>query len=493
MEIVASRVDELGKSKIVPLLPQPPQPAPTTSRGPAKPRKKKAETKYPDWDIKQYKGTEEQRRKDRENRRLIREQKQKEKEAELAQKVKALQPLGDEDDEEEAEAPPEPDPPVPPPVPVKSTEPAESTAARNRRYEMERRRKDKVAHEAERAKAATQPNNPDPDPPKAKSPGRGKPSTKPQKGKSPARATKENEMPEVKSPARGKPSTKPKGKSPGRSSTGAKTPKAKEKPGDNNATDRGVAQPAKKSTTENVETDDVATSRKIPTRSTTQHVDDDNFELDLATGKFIKKKKKLVIHDDVDDDDIEMEEIDDEDRDKDYDPDKDADQGDDDDDEQAVEQEDEDDDFPIPPLRTKKSITKVSNKSSRKQKKQKTADEALGDLADFVETTFKKPTRQGARKARATAKEDACINPVEVAKFRQTMRDEAKNLEKAVQKGTNVPKAYETFITHVIQECRDMNYEIPSEISADDILLTIEDTTGCSDSRGRRNKHLKSR
>ena len=474
MEVVASHVDELGKSKIVPLPPQQPtQPTPTTSqpRGQSKPRRKKEETAYTDWDTKQYKGTEVQRRQDRENRRLMREQKQKENEAELACKVKALQPLGDEDEEEEAEAPPEPDPPIPPPAPEKLTEQVETTAARNRRYEMERRRKDKVAREAERAKAAEQPD--DPDPPKAKSPGRAKPGTKP-KGKSPARA-KKGETPEVKSPSREKPKTKPKGKSPIRASTGAKMPKAKEKPADDKVTSREVAQ----AETENIETGDASTSRKIPTRSTTQHVDDDNYELDLATGKFIKKKKKKpIVHDDEDDDDIEMEEIDDEDKDEDYNPDKEADQGDDDDDEQMVEQEDEDEDFPIPPLRTKKVTTKSSDKStSRKKKKQKPSEEALGDLADFVETTFKKPTQQGKRKIRAEKKEDACINPVEAAKFRKAMREEALELEKAVRKGTNIPEAYETLITHVIEACKDMNYEIPVDIEASDILPTIEDLT----------------
>ena len=103
-----------------------------------------------------------------------------------------------------------------------------------------------------------------------------------------------------------------KGKSPGRASKGAKTPKAK--PGGDNATDRGVDQATKKTTTENVETDDVASGRAIATRSTTHHVDDDNYELDITTGKFIKKKKKLVVCDDDDADDIEMEEIDDEER-----------------------------------------------------------------------------------------------------------------------------------------------------------------------------------
>ena len=59
MEVVASRVDELGKSKIVPL---PPQPVQITSqpRVQPKPRRKKGETAYADWDSKQYKGTEAQ-------------------------------------------------------------------------------------------------------------------------------------------------------------------------------------------------------------------------------------------------------------------------------------------------------------------------------------------------------------------------------------------------------------------------------------------------
>ena len=155
MEVVASQVDELGKSKIVMLPPQPPQPAPSISqsRGQLKPRKKRGETAYPDWDTKKYKGTEQQRKTDRENRRLVREQKRKDDEEELAHKIQALQPLGDEEDEEEAEAPPEPDPPVPPPVPAKPTKPVETAAARNKRYEMERRQKNKVKHEAEKAKS----------------------------------------------------------------------------------------------------------------------------------------------------------------------------------------------------------------------------------------------------------------------------------------------------------------------------------------------------
>ena len=93
MEVVASRVDELGKSKIVPqptqttsttVQPQPTQMTSTTAQPKPKSRKKKTETAYAEWDSRQYKGTETQRRLDREQRRLIREAKQKGAEAELA-------------------------------------------------------------------------------------------------------------------------------------------------------------------------------------------------------------------------------------------------------------------------------------------------------------------------------------------------------------------------------------------------------------------------
>ena len=57
------------------------------------------------------------------------------------------------------------------------------------------------------------------------------------------------------------------------------------------------------------------------------------------------------------------------------------------------------------------------------------------------------------------------------------MRDEAQELEKAVQKGVNVKEAYETLITHVIEACKDMNYEIPADIDTSDILPMIEDPT----------------
>ena len=335
----------------------------------------------------------------------------------------------------------------------------------------------------ERTKAATKPEDPKP------------------KGKSPARSTKGGKTPKDKQkpddgtmsrevadrPTKGakKPKEKQKPDDDGTTSRelasgptkGAKAPKQKEKTKDDGATSREVAGKAQKTGTKGAEEGDGATSRKVATRSTVQHkhIDDANYNLDLATGKFVKKTKKQVTRDDDEDDDIEMEEVDDEDIDADYDPDKDLDQGDDDDDddEQLAELEEDDDDFGIPPLRSKKPA-KPSDESKGKKKKQKESDETLADLADFVADTFQKPTKQKKQKGK---KHDACINPVEAARFRKAMKDEVLVLERAVRKGTNISETYQTMVTHIIQACKDMNYEIPIDIEVEDIFPAIEDPT----------------
>ena len=93
-------------------------------------------------------------------------------------------------------------------------------------------------------------------------------------------------------------------------------------------------------------------------------------------------------------------------------------------------------------------------------------------MADFVEDTFGRPTRQSARKAKG---QDACINPEEAARFQKAMKAEALELEKAVKKGKNVSTAYKKLVTHVIEACKDMKYDIPADLEADDIFPTIAD------------------
>ena len=464
MEVVASRVEELGKSKIVHLPPQPqpqPQPTnptPTTSSAKPRTRKKKSDTAYPDWDSKTYKGTEDSRRQDREQRRLTREAKQKKAAEELDRKVKALQAF--DDDEEEMEAP-EPNPPGPS-IPVKPTKPQESVGVRNKRRELETRRQEKAKRDAEKAKAT---ENPPPDPPKDKSP---------RKGKSPARSNKDNEQAKDSK----------KGKSPGRSTTPKQAPKTtqeKDDNGDDDATRRDVASRTRSTKPKNTETGDDTTNRTVGKKPAAKHIEDKDYELDLKTGKFVKKKKPVTRGEEQDDDnDIEMEidEIDDEDKDKDYDPDKEPDQGDDEDNEEG-EDDDEEDDFPIPPLRTKKGTSKPSDKSTRQKKKptkSKTeADEALEDLGDFVEATFAKPVKQPRSKGPKDTEHDACINPKEAARFRRAMRAETLELENAVKTGTDIEETYKTMIGHIVEACKDMKYDIPTDIEAKDIIPAIDD------------------
>ena len=338
----------------------------------------------------------------------------------------------------------------------------------------------------EKTRAAREPENPQP------------------KGKSPARSTKGGKTPKNKQkPDDGttsrevddrltKGAKKPKEKekpdeddttrkeSASRPTKGAKVPKQKEKARDDDATSRKVADQKQKIGTKGTDEGDGTTSRKVGTRSTvkTKHIDDANYDLDLATGKFVKKAKKQVPRDD-DDDDIEMEEVDDEDIDADYDPEKDPDQGDDndnDDDEQLPDAEADDDDFGIPPLRSKKAAKPSDDSMGKKKqkKKLKESDEALADLADFVADTFPQPSKQKKQKGK---KHDACINPAEAARFRKSMRDEVLVLERAVRKGRNISETYHTMVTHIIQACKDMNYEIPTDIEVDNIFPTIEDPT----------------
>ena len=316
------------------------------------------------------------------------------------------------------------------------------------------------------------------------------------------------EPPRRKSPARvAKKQTAdpPKVKSPGRANTGGKTPKPKEKvtsktssKTDDNATDRGikpkkkiasmtsskaddtmmdqVVKPKKRVTAKtSKETQDGATNREATDKSkkckAPQHIDDEDYDLDLNTGRFVKCKKTLTLEDD------DIEEYDDKDKDADYDPDKDADQGDDDNDNDDNDEEanEEDDDFPIPPLRARKSVGKSSDRSKAQKKKD------TDDLADFVEQTFSKK-KQPVRRTRSSRDDDdnvtdSCINPKEAAKFRAAMWDEAQALEDAVWSGVNVKEAYQELIANVIVACKEMNYEIPSDLDVGGILPAVEDPT----------------
>ena len=174
----------------------------------------------------------------------------------------------------------------------------------------------------------------------------------------------------------------------------------------------------------------------------------------------------------------------------------------DDDDNDYVPEPDEDDDFDIPPPRARKTTQIVDKK----------AHEALEDLADFVDRTFRKTTRKSTMK-KPTAKErrvgestddteatiplfqqivgknyeimaseeveehmtDRSINPTEAAGFRATMKSLAVGLKEAVKKGKNVEATYKDLIKSTIEVTRAMRYPGAFTVEAEEIFNAIPD------------------
>ena len=186
---------------------------------------------------------------------------------------------------------------------------------------------------------------------------------------------------------------------------------------------------------------------------------------------------------------------DDDDRDEDYEPD-----------------EEEEDDFEIPPLRARKSTQ--SDKSTDKSRKAKPSDAALEDLADFMEQTFPKTAGKKSLKRKVTTKQrigeskvaedtdgmiplfqqivgedyevmaseeveqhimDRCINPVEAAGFRATMKTLALGLKEAVKKGKNIDTTYQDLVKRMIDLARAMRYPGAFSVEVEDILVAIPD------------------
>ena len=186
---------------------------------------------------------------------------------------------------------------------------------------------------------------------------------------------------------------------------------------------------------------------------------------------------------------------------------------DDDRDEDYEPEEDVDDDFEIPPLRARK--TTQSDKSTDKSKKAKQNDAALEDLADFVERTFPKTAGKKAVTGKEIAKQrrvgksraaedtdgtlplfqqivgddyevmaseeveqhimDRCINPVEAAGFRATMKTLSLGLKEAVKKGRNIDTTYKDLIKSTIEVACAMRYPGAFSVEVEEILAAIPD------------------
>ena len=70
---------------------------------------------------------------------------------------------------------------------------------------------------------------------------------------------------------------------------------------------------------------------------------------------------------------------------------------------------------------------------------------------------------------------DRCINPVEAAGFRATMKTLALGLKEAVKKGKNIDTTYQDLVKSTIEVARAMRYPGAFSVEVEDILAAIPD------------------
>ena len=313
-------------------------------------------------------------------------------------------------------------------------------------------------------------------------------------------------VPTLKSPARKNVGGK-KPKTPDRKNVGGKKPKTPERKKTAGKTPK--EQPTKSTATKPTTTDGKKT---VPQAS--RHIDDDEFELDLATGKFIQKNKVVDKPDEsasrkrkaddrakpsdtgdesrsrskkskktdaeplLEEEDDDLMIMDDEDKDKDYEPDEDDQL---DEDEQPA-LDDDDDDFDIPPLRARKT-DKKELKQKKKKSTQRGIETSVGEaLSDETLSLFQKIVGENFEvraseefEEESSEKTDRCINPVEAAGFRATMKTLALELKKAVRKGTNIKETYVDMINSTIRVAKAMKYPGAAQVETEHILESIKD------------------
>ena len=295
-------------------------------------------------------------------------------------------------------------------------------------------------------------------------------------------------------------------KTPDRKNTGGKTPKRKETAG---KTPKTTEHP-------------MTGRKKTPLPKGPQHVDDEEFDLDINTGKFVRKEKVTVaekddesmsrkrksdntskpsdtgdesrsrskkqkktdavplLEDDDDDDQDDLMIVDDEDRDANYEPGDDDEQNDDDEDYPTFD--DDDDDFQEPPLCARKD-TKKEQKQTKKKSTQRRVEVSEGDaLSDETLSLFQRIVGDNFEvraseefESEGNEKRDRCCNPVEAAGFRATMKTLALEVKKAVRKGKKIKETYTDMISSTIKIATAMKYPGASTVEVDDITASIKD------------------
>ena len=261
---------------------------------------------------------------------------------------------------------------------------------------------------------------------------------------------------------------------------------------------------------------------KKPAIKGPQHVDDDKFELDINTGKSIRKEKPVtekgdesmsrkrkstgntakpsdtgdesksqskkqkktaavpLLEDDDNDNDDDLQIIDDEDHDKDYEPENDEEN----DENYPGIGDDDDNDFEIPPPRaqkTKKELkqTKKQTTMQRRVKKSKTDRDGINQetLSLFQRLVGKDYEVRASEEYEdeSAEKRERCLNPIEGAGFRATIKTLALEVKKAVRKGKQIKETYTDMIESTIKIAKAMKYPGAASVETKDILPSIKD------------------
>ena len=403
----------------------------------------------------------------------------------------------------------------------------------------ERLENERLAREAKEAetirvtRSQTEPkagtsNEPTPTP-KTGSPKKKKRTEEPEHRDTGGKTTKKTKQSEQHTDSDAKKTEKPKDSKEQHKEKGGKRPKDSEeqhkekggkrpKDSEEQHKEKGGKRPKQKATTT------TTTTKPVKTKGP-QHVDDEEFDLDVETGLFVRKaktpakakddesksrgknkdktttttksidtddasrsrgKRKVVAFkekeaDDDDDDGNDLEIVDDEDLDKNYEPGDDEDDDNDDDEDQRGMSDDLDD-FEIPPLPQRKKVKEVAQKTKSKPstwRQIETAEEGIGDetlslFQKIVGDSFVvKATQEYEEESKE--KRDRCLNPVEAAGFRATMKALALELKKSVRKGKNIRETYTDMINSTIRIAKAMNYPGAGQVATAEIVASIKD------------------
>ena len=154
-----------------------------------------------------------------------------------------------------------------------------------------------------------------------------------------------------------------------------------------------------------------------------------------------------------------------------------------------MDEDDDDDDFQEPPPRARKTTSKMPTTERRIEKSKKKmptterrVEKSTKKTADTEDETLALFQRIVGPDFEVRASEefeddpkDKCGNPVEAAGFRATMKMLAKELKKAVKKGTNIEETYTDLVRSTIEVAKAMKYPGATTVELGDVLKSVKD------------------